>query len=219
MILNYYFHGYTGISQINEINLLGRILEFNLPVESGKSQSIYYNAVLENRRKNGLTMPYRFIDAYAPRTYVDTRLMSQLQRFDRVVIAANFPSYTVQAFSYIPKIFSDEPPFLAIDTKASAGIAGFFAWAWNVSRGVWQLGYLVFILWPVSVWLYFRKPSTPRMISVVLGAISVSQLLVIVFFDYYDAGQYARLAAVIQPQTYLFLISMVREYIGRGDTI
>jgi len=58
------------------------------------------------------------------------------------------------------------------------------------------------------------------MVPVILGAISVSQLLVIVFFDYYDIGQYGRLASVIQPQTYLFLVLMAREYIfSRGDTI
>lgn len=50
VFLNSYYHGYIGISQINEINLLGRILEFNLPVEAGKEHSTYYNAVLENQR-------------------------------------------------------------------------------------------------------------------------------------------------------------------------
>ena len=55
------------------------------------------------------------------------------------------------------------------------------------------------------------------MIAVLLGTISVSQLLVIVFFDYYDAGQYARLASVIQPQTYLFLILMAREYLLKNE--
>lgn len=211
VFLNSYYHGYTGISQINEINLLGRILEFDLPVEAGKEQSTYYNAVLENRKGSGLTMPYRFIDAYAPLTYVDTRLMSQLQQFDRAIIANNLPSYIVQAASYIPKIFSDDPPLLAIDTKAVVGVAGFFGLLWSISHAAWQLGYLVFILWPVSVWLYFRKPAASHMIPLLLGSISVSQLLVIVFFDYYDPGQYARLASVIQPQAYLFLVLMARE--------
>lgn len=165
-------------------------------------------------------MPYRFIDTYTPLTYVDTKLMMELQRFDRAVIAANLPSYVVGATSYIPKIFSDDPPLLAIDTKATTGTSRLFAYLWDISRGVWQLGYLVFILWPVSIWLYFRKPKASRMVPVILGAISVSQLLVIVFFDYYDIGQYGRLASVIQPQTYLFLVLMAREYIfSRGDTI
>jgi len=211
VFFNSYYHGYTGISQINEINLLGRILEFNLSVEAGKEQSKYYNAVLENRKGSGLTMPYRFIDTYAPITYVDTKLMGELQKFDRAVIAANLPSYIIQAISYIPNIFSDEPPLLAIDTKSTVGAAGFFALLWSISRGVWQLGYLVFILWPVSVWFYLRKPDTSHMIPVILGVISVSQLLVIVFFDYYDPGQYARLASVIQPQTYLFIVMLVHN--------
>lgn len=220
VFLNSQYHGYAGISQINEINLLGRILEFNLPVEAGKQYTTYYQAVADNRKNNGPTMPYRFIDLYAPLTYVDTKLMSELQQFDRVVIANNLLSYITQAFSYIPKIFSDDPPLLALDTKATTGIAGFFAQLWNVSQAVWQLGYLVFILWPVSVWFYFTKPKASRMVPVILGATSVSQLLIIVFFDYYDMGQYARLASVIQPQTYLFFVLMVREYIvSRGDTI
>jgi len=137
--------------------------------------------------------------------------MGELQKFDRAVIAANLPSYIIQAISYIPNIFSDEPPLLAIDTKSTVGAAGFFALLWSISRGVWQLGYLVFILWPVSVWFYLRKPDTSHMIPVILGVISVSQLLVIVFFDYYDPGQYARLASVIQPQTYLFIVMLVHN--------
>lgn len=220
VFFNSYYHGYTGISQINEINLLGRILEFNLPVEAGKQYTTYYQAVIDNRKNNGSIMPYRFIDTYEPLTYVDTRLMGELQRFDRTVIADNLLSYVAKAVSYIPKIFSDEPPLLAIDTNATVGVAGFFALLWSISHGAWQFGYLVFVLWPVSVWLYLKKPAVSRMIPVMLGAISVSQLLVIVFFDYYDPGQYARLASVIQPQTYLFLIVMVHEYLcSRGDTI
>jgi len=116
------FHGYTGISQINEINLLGRILEFKLPAEAGKQYKTYYNAMLDYRQKNGEPMPYRFIDTYTPLTYVDTKLMMELQRFDRAVIAANLPSYVVGATSYIPKIFSDDPPLLAIDTHESTNV-------------------------------------------------------------------------------------------------
>jgi len=215
--LNSGFHGYTGISQINEINLLGRILEFKLPIEAGKQYKTYYDAVLDYRQKNGEPMPYRFIDIYTPLTYVDTKLMMELQRFDRAVIAANLPSYVVGATSYIPKIFSDDPPLLAIDTNATAGVSGFFAFLWRIFHGLWQLGYLVFLLWPISIWFYFKTPSAIRMIAVLLGTISVSQLLVIVFFDYYDAGQYARLASVIQPQTYLFLILMAREYLLKNE--
>lgn len=210
--LNSQYHGYTGISQINEINLLGRILEFDLPVEAGKQYKTYYEAVRDNKQRYQLTMPYRFIDTYAPLTYVEISKMNELQKFDRAVIAANIPSYILHTITYIPKIFSDEPPLLAIDTKASSGLAGFFSFIWKFYKMIWHVGYLVFFFLPVSLWLYFRKPSVSRMITVLLGAISVSQLLVIVFFDYYDAGQYARLASVIQPQAILFLVVTWENY-------
>lgn len=216
--VNLRFHGYSGISQATEIALLGRILEFNLPVEAGKPYERYYNAVVDYRQKHGEPLPFRFIDAYTPLAYVDTTLMMELQRFDRAVIAANFLSYLGNVALYIPKIFADSSPLLAIDSKATDALTGFFAFIWQVYRGLWQIGYLVFILWPVSVWLYFKKPSALRMIPILLGAISISQLLIIVFFDYYEAGQYARLAMAVQPQTYVFFVFMVWLYIFRGKT-
>lgn len=158
-------------------------------------------------------MPYRFIDAYAPLTYVDTRLMSELQEFDRAVIVSNFYSYLYHAILFVPKIFSDSAPLSAIDVHATTGYASFLTFSWKVYRAIWHLGYLIFFLWPWSLWLYIKKPSPQHVIPVLLGAISISQMLVIVLFDYYDAGQYARLASLIQPQTYLFLVLMVREYL------
>lgn len=216
--LNSRYHGYAGISQATEIALLGRILEFDVPVEAGKRFRTYYDAVSDFRKRDGEPSPFRFIDTYMPLAYVDTRLMTELQQFDRTVITANFPSYVVNVVSYIPYIFSDDSPFQSIHTKPNDGLAGFFVFLWQVSRGLWQLGYLVFFLWPVSVWMYFKKPSALKMIPVLLGLTSISQLLIIVFFDYYEVGQYARLASAIQPQVYLFLVLMAWLYIFRGRT-
>jgi len=213
VFLNATYHGYTGISQINEINLLGRILEFNLPVDAGKRYTTYYNAVLENRITGGPTMPYRFLDTYAPLTYTNTKRMNELQQFDRAVIANNFSTYIIRALSFIPNIFSDGPPLLGIDTNKTTGLAGIYAFLWHLYRSMWHLGYLLFLLFPIAILSYVRKPSLHSMIAILLGIISLTQLLVIVLFDYYDPGQYARLSSVIQPQVYLFIFITIYEVV------
>lgn len=215
-LANVRYHGYSGISQATEIALLGRILEFNLPVDAGKESGTYYRSVLDYRTKHGEPLPFQFIDSYTPLAYVDARLMMDLQRFDRAVIAANFPLYMVNVMSYIPNIFADRSPMLAIEGKEFRGLAGVFLFLWQVYRVFWHVGYLVLFLWPVSVLLFFKTPSVQRIIPVLLGTISVSQLLVIVFFDYYEPGQYARLATAIQPPAYLFLVLMGWLYVFRA---
>lgn len=214
--LNSVYHGYRGISQASEIALLGRILEFRLPLEAGSQYETYYGSIHKYWSSHkGYSSPFQFIDTYTPRTYVDTGLMTELQSFDRVVITANLPEYIFKSISYIPNIFSDNAPLLGLNENASSGPEGFFSLLWHVNKIIWHTGYLIFFLWPVSMLIYFRKPTSDRLIPVLLGSIGVSQLLLIVLFDYYERGLYARLSSAVQIQVYLFLIVIVRQNILR----
>lgn len=47
--VNEYYHEYLGIQHVGDIDLLGKILEFQLPVESARSYEFYYNAVVASR--------------------------------------------------------------------------------------------------------------------------------------------------------------------------
>ena len=216
VLLNSKYHGYKGISQASEIALLGRILEFRLPLEAGKQYKTYYGSIHEYwRLKDGEPSPFRYIDVFTPLTYVDTALMMELRSFDRAVILANLPEYIFKSILYIPYIFSDRAPLLGFDENASGGLTGFYSLVWNASKIIWHAGYLVFFLWPISVFFYFRKPSSMHLIPVLLGGIGVSQLLIIVLFDYYEYGLYSRLSSTVQLQVYLFLIVMLHQHIFR----
>lgn len=214
---NYFYHGYAGISQVVEINLLGQILKFNLPVDPGKEFTFYYNAVQEYRSHNGEPMPFRFIDTYDPTIYIDITKINELQQFVRTVIRSNIITYIVSAIAYIPNVFSDIVILVKVQPQHNNILSYVFYGLQEFYRVVWHSGYLLFLLWPISIWMYKKQPTNIHLILVFLGAVSISEILLTIFMveDDNPGQEYARLVSIIQPQTYIFFSIMCYNQINK----
>ena len=204
---NISFHGYSGISQVNEIDLLGRILEFNLPLEAGKQQKDLYKSITAYQKTTKMPSPYEYMTKIDPSVDVNLLTTQDLPKFDRTIISHNVVQYVFQAVKSIPTIFSDSDIY--INGTPQNLLYDLFYSLQIIYNTVWYGGYLLFILWPVSVWIYFTKPKRIHIVPVLLGAISICQILIIVLFDFYTKGLYGRLASIIQPETFLFLVIFV----------
>lgn len=199
---NISYHGYMGISRVNDIDLLGQILDFRLPLEAGKQHEYLYQTLTAYRQSTNTPTPYKYLETLDPTVDIN----ADLQQFDRTIIIHNLFPYVTHALSSVPKIFSDTDMVELPPNLHGTALYDVFYLLQTASHVVWYAGYLVFILWPVSIVLYLKNPKPKNLVPILLGAISISQILMIVFLDFYSISTYARLASTIQPQTFLVIV-------------
>ena len=123
---NTVYHEYKGIQHVGDIDVLGRILEFDTPIEAGKAYSYFYESVTDYRNRKGNPMPFEFINTYDDSMYVNTTRMNELQGFTRSVVLGNLPSYVTDAFATIPSAMTDVSPFIKISDDSIVFLHIFF---------------------------------------------------------------------------------------------
>lgn len=191
---------YNGLYVIGEFNLLGRILQFNLPIKSAKSVPYFYEGMTAYRALNGEPNPYRFLDYLDRDIYIKMDKLEELREFNRLVITNNLPAYTLRALLDIPKEFVDISPAVRQQDPSIFSILA------RVQRAI-QI--VMIFLFPIALIPIKRAP---------LASIALIYLLVIVFISYEDFG---RLAVPIMPIVYLLtgelLYSIYRNLIVRKD--
>jgi len=195
-------HNYSGVNHITDINLMGRILQYNLPVEAGRDVTFFYGAVRDYRAIGGDPMPYRFLEYYDPQIYDKPERLNDLQRFTRAVVLDNLPRFITLGVAEIPKRMLEPNDLIAENPEAPFlltlfnGLRSFYTAAQYLTLLVLPLFFLV-------LFRFFRKPSFPTAATMIIGVIALYQIIVSVFFGYSEFG---RLISVVQPQLYLFLL-------------
>lgn len=188
--------GYNGIQIVGDIDILGRILETKLPIDSAKQYEYFYTTVRDYQTKNLTPHPFRFLEFYDPNIYGKMERFNELHRFNQTVILNNSPAFLLNMVKNITNVlleinmFTPAPPLL----KALYG-------------NMQYLTLLIPFLWIVEMLFWLKKPTRERSVIMLLGTIVMSQILLtaaVVYKDY--GGQYQRLLAPIRPQMFLFLI-------------
>ncbi|OGG11960.1 hypothetical protein A2Z00_04100 [Candidatus Gottesmanbacteria bacterium RBG_13_45_10] len=208
--VNEHYHHYFGIQHVGDIDLLGRILEFRLPVDAATNYPFYYEAVIDSRKK-GMVFPnpFRFLEYYDPYIYMEGSdgavHLNELPGFNKTVILHTIPTYVNHIILSLPKVLTEVCDFITIPPDTSA-IASFFRVLRGIAIAMQYTFFAVPIFWFVSVYQCIRKPSSILAALVFFGALAVIQLLFTASVVYTDVDQqFGRIMAVVRPHMLLFL--------------
>ncbi|OGG11947.1 hypothetical protein A2Z00_04020 [Candidatus Gottesmanbacteria bacterium RBG_13_45_10] len=199
--INFVYHGYFGIQNISDINILGRILQFNLPVEAAKTIQPLYGYVIDYRSKNLEPMPYTFINYYNIDTYSSSAKLNTLKNFTQTVMRTNMVSYLALAFLDIPKAVLSTDDLYRADTIPFPYTLLFTAVRW-IRMASQYLSLAGLGIFPVAVIQFLRKPSFTQTAMFLVGSIGVAQVLVIVMLG--PGYDYGRLLSSASPLLFLF---------------
>jgi hypothetical protein len=200
-VYNSYFYGYSGISRNTDINLLGKILSFKLPIESAKKYSHLYDSIKKYQQQNGDPQPYRFLEDYDASIYVDPKgKFNLLKEFNTTVIGSNLGEFIVKSTMQIPGAMLDTSEFTTL-----FGSPHPFSPIFNALHLIYhRLQYLTLILipaYPVVFIQYLRKKTKKYAFLLINGSICVYLVVSSVFFSY---GEFGRLIVPAQPLMYVF---------------
>lgn len=204
IFLNTHIHGYPGVNHIGDINVLGRILQYNLPLESAKNDEFFYTKITEYKDiKGDISMPYHFLNWADPAIYSNTERLNELQSFTSTIVTHQLPAYLWNSFRDIPYALFDIPPHdvLLISDIKDPSVRLFFHTLASVYGIIQRITILVFPLWCVSVFHFIRKPTVVHTMLVLLGSASIYQVLGSILLGYSEFG---RLVSIVQPLLYLF---------------
>lgn len=206
--LNQTFHRYAGIQHVGDIDLLGRILQFNLSVESAKETSPYFYKIVTDYRRRGekVSTPFVFLDRYDPGIYTNTARMNELQAFDRTVLGNNLSTYLTTALSEIPAVILNADTVVSVGPAGNNPLSQFFWVLQEFYRALHWLIILVIPLYPLALVRAFKKPTLENTLLAALGTLILAQIILTSLVVYED---YGRMLSVIVPEVYLFLVGSI----------
>lgn len=215
---NSVLHGYLGITHTADINVLGRIVRNNIPIESGKNVTFFYENIRDYRtRKENTETPYIFLDTYDPFIAGNPVRLNEMQLFTKKVFLGAFPQYVGSVIRDLPNSLTQAPDdrLLSPITVKSPGISKFLT---GISRFYLTMQYLTFAIFlfiPVTLLSFFRRRTFEFAVLTFLGILSLYQIFVMLFYGYEDWG---RLIGAGQPVYYLFSFYWIGHCISKIHT-
>lgn len=185
---------YKGLQITADINLLGKILQYTLPIESAKTQGYFYEIVTEYRTRGLDLHPYRLLDTYDPTIYINGEKLLKLRAFTTTVLTNNLLPYATRTISDVPKVFGDLDPIIAIKETAPL----------SVPMNMLQRFFLFFqkilivivVLVPIAIFPRTRNAEVADHTAISMGVVSLGQVVLTSALVY---EEYGRLISVIIP--------------------
>jgi hypothetical protein len=209
--VNEQYHKYYGIQHVGDIDLLGKILDLQLPVTGAKSYQFFYTAVSDAREKGiQFPNPFRFIEHYDPYIYAETNGVSahlnELPLFNKTVILSTMPTYVMRVIVMIPRALIDICNFVTLQ-RGMTPLASYLFYPLQIlAIGIQYIFFCIPVLWIVSVYQMIRKPAAMRVVLVLLGTLFMFQLAFSAGVVYIDVdGQHGRLMSLVRPHAIVFI--------------
>lgn len=215
--INYTNYNYFGIQFVGDIDVLGRILGFNIPIESAKNYTYFYTTVSDSRTRNFIPTGFQFLNQYDPDIWGKTDRFVELQAFNQTVILHNLPLYVGKAIATIPEILLEICDFTLVP-PASPYLLTRIVWLLQRVYGYTQYVTLIVpFFWILTTIVFVVKPTQWNTMVALIGTIAMSQIILTALVVYKDiGGQYGRVLSIVKPQLFLFLflcaVTCIRLY-------
>jgi len=217
---NTVIHGYHGINHTSDINMLGRIMQFNLPIEAGKNEQFIYNKLTEYKNLSLPSNPYRFLEWADYSIWSNPQRLTELQLFSKNILKDNFLSYIYKA---IPDVITSlSKTDLRFSEYIAPGKTGDALWPLHFFYTLGSIfkysSFLLFLFFPVHV-LYWiistrkkEKNQTRTNLNIVVSAIPLYMAVMV------GIGSYDSFGRLTIPAIPLTIISSViaMEWAVRG---
>lgn len=208
--------GYLGVSRAGDLNLLGKILEFRLPVSAGQSEQYIYNLVVNYQSRERDPHPFRFLEYYNLLAVSDIPKLLPLKNFNRKVIMANFPTYLLKSAAHLPGAITEVSEKLIILPVNQSFASLVFNLNLMASRRLQLLFYLIFIFFPASLFQFLKARTILNSALVLAAGMSLYQIIFSVFIAH---GEYGRLIIPAQPIMYFFCFYYLNKIFDRARAV
>jgi hypothetical protein len=212
--LNAHVTGYAGISRISSINTLGKIMKYDIPLESVRSHNDLYTKMTTYRSLHGPPNPYRFLEFYDRNIYQHNERFYEIDSFNRTIIAANSMEYVLQSLKEIPAALLEPTSIVYInfhDLPARIRLFTLLSTIYTDSQ------YLFFLVLPgffIFLALGLKNKTILNSQWFAVFAISIYLILTSVFFSY---NEYGRLLSIVHPELYLCVMLLFSYRIRKSN--
>ena len=199
--LNYKRWGYYGVSRASDINMLGKILLYKLPIDAGKDEKFIYEKVADYTSVERDPHPFRFLEHYNLLSEDDIVKLLPLKKFSQKVIMANLPTYMLQSTKQLPGALTEVSEKVII-----------LPWKGNLSSMIFNIDLLIaryfqFLFYLIFIFSFFQLREFIKAKTVISSAMLIAlgiSLYQVIFSVYIAHGEYGRLIVPAQPIMYLF---------------
>jgi hypothetical protein len=184
---------YNGISRISDVNLLGKILLYNLPIAHAPD-SDGVKAIVEDYRKTVNVIDPWQVYVVNPKLY-EKEYAEPMAKFVRSVVLANIPAYLIGATREVPGAIVDYGDMIYNFKYANP----LFKTITNFYHFLQYGTYMVFI---ISPWLIYKALKERSVKSAGLLLLALVSLYHIAFGVYLGYAEYGRHLSVAIPVMY-----------------
>ena len=199
--LNFKRFQFYGLSRAGDINALGKILLYRLPLEAGKNEKFTYDRVSDYTSLPRDPHPFRFLEQYNLQFEESVPDLLELKTFSRKVITASLSLYLLKSTEELPGGLASVSEKIMVPPAGANLESKILNIGFMISRYMQYVFFLIFIFFPVSIFSFIRKPTEKSAAMLVAGCVSFYQIL---FSVYIAHGEYGRLIVPAQPMIYLF---------------
>ena len=197
--MNKALYNFKGLSINTDFAVFGRFLHYNLPVDSAAGVQPLYDQVTAYRAAGGnTTIPWYFFVANNNEVYDH---MADLQKFDSLVLRADWPAFVRTMIGDIPTAFSDtyvqEVLYRSPTPNPSRTLFDVLTF---IVRALQQTTVIFLLFFPFSVWLFIKKQTITNAFLLTIALIEMYQLVASLIYG--GPWEFAR--HMITTQTYLF---------------
>jgi hypothetical protein len=224
IIGNIKYHNYIGIQRIADIDILGKIFEYNISLDSLNSNSSYVEKIKQYKIYNDDPDPFNFLHNYNPSffgtynlsTYSDSKQLNELQPFIGKVILSNLLPYTTRSLSSVPVAMTDISPVVQkrIMTSSNGKIMFLSIFFKNLLKFYNMFRFITLLIFPLilsAIWLFIINRSKIIIFLNCIGFFIIFYIFLIVFTLYRQ--DYARLISPIHPLILIFMVGIFKELI------
>lgn len=202
-------HQYYGMSRISDINLIGKIFEYNLPLSTDPNDTDIRIIVERFQKEHTIKDPW-YILIQNPILYQGT-YATKIHQFAVNTIKKSAGIYLYKSLKNIPFAITDTVaiPKNIYRTTIHKGLFD----ALSALSGLLQLSYvLAIVAVPIYVWDLYKKKTPKGTAMLCLGIICWYQILMSIFGSY---DEYARLLSCMIPISYFVSFVVVNRIANR----
>jgi hypothetical protein len=208
---NFKNYGFDILSVYSPINVFGRILKDDIPVENtSKTNPNLYQFLVNWRKLNSPKLPYQFLMGYDYLYFKHPQTFSDLESFNRNIILGNFPAFALHALSDAPRAYLDKNSYAELKNP---DLTGLILKSIQLIFYFLQLIFLIIIPLYLILFIYFlpKKISGSLAIALTLGLSGYIQIFVVGSILAYE--DYSRLSIPFMPMLFMSFWIMIYLFI------
>ena len=215
---NLYLHGYSGITYFSDINLLGVIMQNNIPMEPGAVYTNIYNGIQNYYASGGDPYVFRFILHYDPYIFTNIQKLNELQAFVKTIIWTHLDVYIWSSLAAVPKSFAHQTA-TAVPINGNPLAIGFFQ---SIDQLVNLVKSATIVIFPIIILHmrdFLRKKTFHDAALLLIGGVAITQIITTAFFVYEADPVYKRMMSPILYHVSSYLICMFYSQLNKKNQL